>query len=140
MIKVGELELLRDISNIVTDLNGICNAVWQERRRIPAMKWRDTSARGNVGIGTEGDFGRFKPDVVAPGSFVVSARSAQWDTNAYYNLTNVTFNESDGQVVDPNTLNYYPITVPANAVTVEHFYCAYRLHRHWSSLLEQPAD
>ena len=45
------------------------------------------SSRGNVGIGIEGEFGRFKPDVVAPGTFVVSTRSAQWDTNAYYNPT-----------------------------------------------------
>ena len=36
------------------------------------------SSRGNVGIGTEGDFGRFKPDVIAPGSFLVSARSKDW--------------------------------------------------------------
>ena len=42
------------------------------------------SSRGNVGIGTEGDNGRFKPDVVAPGTFVISARSAQWQlTNDY---------------------------------------------------------
>ena len=46
------------------------------------------SARGNVGIGTEGTFGRFKPDVVAPGSFVVSTRSSEWDKTAYYNPTN----------------------------------------------------
>lgn len=25
------------------------------------------SSRGNVGVGVEGEFGRFKPDVVAPG-------------------------------------------------------------------------
>ncbi len=42
------------------------------------------SSRGNVGIGTEGDNGRFKPDVVAPGTFVISTRSAQWQlTNDY---------------------------------------------------------
>ena len=40
------------------------------------------SSRGNVGIGTEGNSGRFKPDVVAPGTFIISTRSAQW------NLTN----------------------------------------------------
>jgi len=34
------------------------------------------SSRGNVGIGLEGPNGRFKPDVVAPGSAVVSTRSA----------------------------------------------------------------
>jgi subtilisin-like proprotein convertase family protein len=41
------------------------------------------SSRGNVGLGTEGQFGRFKPDVVAPGTFMISTRSEQWslDTN-----------------------------------------------------------
>lgn len=37
------------------------------------------SSRGNVGVGTEGTFGRFKPDVIAPGTFIVSTRS----TNAF---------------------------------------------------------
>jgi subtilisin-like proprotein convertase family protein len=36
------------------------------------------SSRGNVGIGREGTWGRFKPDVVAPGTYVLSARSAAW--------------------------------------------------------------
>jgi len=42
------------------------------------------SSRGNVGRGSEGEFGRFKPDVVAPGAFVVAARSSSWDAAAYY--------------------------------------------------------
>jgi len=42
------------------------------------------SSRGNVGVGLEGAFGRVKPDIVAPGVFVVSARSTQWDSGAYY--------------------------------------------------------
>jgi subtilisin family serine protease/subtilisin-like proprotein convertase family protein len=46
------------------------------------------SSRGNVGVGIEGEFGRFKPDVVAPGTFVVSARSTQWDQLAYCSPTN----------------------------------------------------
>jgi subtilisin-like proprotein convertase family protein len=50
------------------------------------------SSRGNVGVGTEGNSGRFKPDVVAPGTFVVSARSAQWDQSAYYAPTNSSSN------------------------------------------------
>ena len=36
------------------------------------------SSRGNVGIGIEGPFGRFKPDLVAPGTFIISTRSADW--------------------------------------------------------------
>ena len=46
------------------------------------------SSRGNVGVGLEGDFGRLKPDLVAPGTFVVSARSTQWDPIACYTATN----------------------------------------------------
>ncbi|HOX57497.1 MAG TPA: S8 family serine peptidase [Candidatus Paceibacterota bacterium] len=42
------------------------------------------SSRGSVGVGLEGVLGRCKPDLVAPGTFVVSARSAQWDQAAYY--------------------------------------------------------
>ncbi|MBI5775416.1 MAG: S8 family serine peptidase [Verrucomicrobia bacterium] len=45
------------------------------------------SSRGNVGLGVEGDYGRFKPDVVAPGSFVVSCAFSNW-----INLTNNTNN------------------------------------------------
>ena len=46
------------------------------------------SSRGNSGIGIEGDFGRFKPDVVAPGAFIISTRAHNWvladevDTNS----------------------------------------------------------
>lgn len=36
----------------------------------------DFSSRGNVGIGLEGDFGRFKPDIVAPGTWVLSLASS----------------------------------------------------------------
>ncbi len=42
------------------------------------------SSRGNVGVGLEGAFGRIKPDIAAPGTFVVSARSTQWDQEVYY--------------------------------------------------------
>jgi subtilisin family serine protease len=46
------------------------------------------SARGNVGSGVEGEAGRFKPDVVAPGTFILSTRSSQWNQTAYYTQTN----------------------------------------------------
>ena len=96
VITVGALEQLRNITNMVTDANGNSNAVWQAGTDS-GNEVAGYSSRGNVGIGTEGTFGRFKPDVVAPGSFVVSTRSAQWDTNAYYNPTNVTFKDFPGR-------------------------------------------
>ena len=75
------------------------------------------SARGNVGIGIEGDFGRFKPDVVAPGTFVVSTRSQQWDQLAYYNPTNYSYTTYQNQTVTTNGLKLFPpVFVPDNAV------------------------
>ena len=75
-ITVGALEQARGITNVVhpdvTDTNAETQP-WLGRTdsddEVAAF-----SARGNVGIGTEGEFGRFKPDVVAPGTFVVSTR------------------------------------------------------------------
>jgi subtilisin-like proprotein convertase family protein len=49
------------------------------------------SSRGNVGIGFEGDFGRFKPDLVAPGSQILSARSSQWKLEDEYDTNSVQY-------------------------------------------------
>ena len=77
------------------------------------------SSRGNVGVGIEGEFGRFKPDVVAPGTFVVSTRSAQWDTNAYYNPTShIYFIVPDVVDCQPTSSISDAIFVPDNAVQV----------------------
>jgi hypothetical protein len=63
VITVGALEQLRNITAIVTNADGTTSKPW--------LKMTDTSyqvagysSRGNVGIGTEGTYGRFKPDVV----------------------------------------------------------------------------
>jgi len=117
VITVGALEQLRNITNIVTDANSNMSAYWQPRTDS-GSEVAEYSSRGNVGIGTEGTYGRFKPDLVAPGTFVVSTRSSQWDTNAYYNVTNVQTTPYLGQIVDTNALNYYNVAVPPNAVAV----------------------
>ena len=81
VITVGALEQLRNITNMVTKVvNGVTNttALWQPKTDT-GYQVAGYSSRGNVGIGTEGTYGRFKPDVVAPGTFVVSTRSEQWD-------------------------------------------------------------
>ncbi|HLH52930.1 MAG TPA: S8 family serine peptidase, partial [Verrucomicrobiae bacterium] len=61
------------------------------------------SSRGNVGPGVEGLSGRFKPDVVAPGTFVVSTRSTTWNRTAFYSDTNnspdLVFGGSSGEVL-----------------------------------------
>ena len=68
-----------------------------------------------MGRGIEGDNGRFKPDLVAPGTFVISTKSAQWDTNAYYNPTShIYFLEE--VFISTNNLYLDRIFVPENAV------------------------
>jgi subtilisin-like proprotein convertase family protein len=115
VITVGALEQLRNITNYVGDGQGNTNQVWQPQTDT-SFQIAGYSSRGNVGIGTEGAFGRFKPDVAAPGSFVVSTRSSEWDQDSYYNPTNYTYNEYVDQTADPNNLNYYNFSVPENAV------------------------
>ncbi|HVU27889.1 MAG TPA: S8 family serine peptidase [Verrucomicrobiae bacterium] len=119
VVTVGALEQLRNITNYVTALDGSSNQVWQPMTDT-SFQVADYSSRGNVGIGIEGVGGRFKPDVVAPGTFVVSTRSQQWDTNAYYNPTNYSFQAYTEQIVNSGSANYYSIdlsTIP-NAVGV----------------------
>ncbi len=124
VITVGATEQLRNITNWVTALDGTSNQAWKAETDT-GYQVAGYSSRGNVGIGVEGTFGRFKPDVVAPGTFVVSTRSEQWDTNAYYNPTNVTEQDYTLQTVTTNTWNYYSIdlsTIPnAVGVTLELF-------------------
>ena len=117
VITVTALEQLRNITNIVTDVKSNMSPVWQPQTDT-GYQVASYSARGNVGVGIEGPTGRFKPDVAAPGTFVVSTRSAQWDTNAYYHPTNYTHNPYSGQSVAAGSVQYYGLLVPANAVGV----------------------
>ncbi len=123
VITVGALEQLRNITNTYTPLGSTNQvAAWLPGTDSSSqVAWY--SARGNVGIGTEGTYGRYKPDVVAPGTFVVSTRSSQWDQMAYYNPTNYYNNYALDQTVDTNGLNYYSFSdfgfvVKPNAVSV----------------------
>ena len=120
VITVGSLEELRLITNIVTTVtDGATNQTeWWKPWTDFSTQVAWFSSRGNVGVGTEGPFGRFKPDVVTPGTFVVSTRSSQWDTNAYYNPTNIAVTDYTYQFVDTNGLVYYNVAVPPNAVSV----------------------
>ncbi len=98
VITVGALESARQLTNsVIQDTNGAFMAIgstvfgsFDTNRNdyitnFPFAGLTDTdyevasfSGRGNVGVGTEGDTGRFKPDVLAPGTFIVSARSSAW--------------------------------------------------------------
>ena len=120
VITVGAIEQLRSITNWVIALDGTSNQVWQ-LMTDSSNQVAGFSGRGNVGVGIEGTFGRYKPDVVAPGTFVVSTRSGQWDTNAYYNPTNV-YESGISDQVSPGSWNEYQfsdfgLSVPNNAVS-----------------------
>lgn len=118
VITVGAIELARDITNEVTRITGSSTnktTPWKAMTSSGSQV-AGFSGRGNVGIGVEGDFGRFKPDVVAPGTFVVSTRSTTWDERAYYNPTShhvVTFED---QFISTNGILDNLIFLPANAV------------------------
>ncbi len=70
------------------------------------------SSCGNVGLGVEGITGRFKPDVVAPGVFIVSTRSHNYVDPTFDTL--VTDNAVTNQIVDPGKTNYYPVLYPTD--------------------------
>src|SRR4030095_3713533 len=89
VISVGALENSRGltnfivVTNVVDDGAGVLSTNVVTNLFFFAATDSDNevaffSSRGNVGIGVEGDFGRFKPDVVAPGSFVISTRAKDW--------------------------------------------------------------
>jgi len=85
VITVGALESLRNLTNFYT-LTNVVDGTNVVTTNTPFLGETDSSnlvasfsSRGNVGIGLEGDYGRFKPDVVAPGSFIVSTRSSLWN-------------------------------------------------------------
>ncbi len=71
------------------------------------------SGCGNVGVGVEGNYGRFKPDVVAPGVFIVSCRASNYvdPTNEVY----VTEYSVTNQTALPRQTNYYPVFIPSDA-------------------------
>ncbi len=90
VIAVGAVDQPRLITNQVWQCTTVGETnVCQTNQPWLGLTYTNTvvaafSSRGNVGVGIEGACGRVKPDVVAPGTFVVSARSAQWDKAAYY--------------------------------------------------------
>jgi subtilisin-like proprotein convertase family protein len=122
VITVGALQEFRNVTNVVTTISadGVTNTgtPWQPETST-SYRMAGFSSRGNVGIGIEGTSGRFKPDVVAPGTFVISTRSEQWDVASYFyiNPTNHDVNGFGNLVLQPGALwaNVFPI-VPANAV------------------------
>jgi autotransporter-associated beta strand protein len=127
VITVGAIEQLRNITNDVwldcttTNINGTNVTVCTTNQPWALMTDANSevaglSSRGNTGVGIEGDFGRFKPDVVAPGTFVVSTRSQQWDEGAYYNPTSYVTTVFHDQFVFGSNLTSFLLFVPPDAV------------------------
>ena len=132
VITVGAIEQYRQITNQTsmclvdpTSTNGVdcsTNMPW-----VPStdsgnvdigFQVAKCSGLGNVGIYVEGESGRFKPDVVAPGTFVLSTRSTQWDEGAYYNPTSYLSSVFTGAMVDASSTNLWinALFVPETAV------------------------
>jgi subtilisin-like proprotein convertase family protein len=111
VITVGAIDSARFITNQVA-LNGQTNDIffnWTDNSDLVA--W--FSSCGNVGVGTEGTNGRFKPDVVAPGVFTLTCRATNYidPTNAAY-LTTYPF---PNQLVLPGRTNYYSLNIPVDS-------------------------
>jgi subtilisin-like proprotein convertase family protein len=126
VITVGGIELQRNVTNVVpvdcttvSTTNGtnitICssNTPWA-LMTDSSDQVASFSSRGNVGIGFEGGPGRFKPDVVAPATFVVSTRSGSWNEQLYYSrrTTRVVNNTSP---VNPGVTLGTEVFIPENA-------------------------
>ncbi len=122
VITVGAIEQVRNVTNQVAK----CSTAYGLTSCLTNQPWllmtdggdevASFSGRGNVGVNIEGQYGRFKPDVVAPGTFVVSTKSQQWDTNAYYNPTSHIYGVYPDIVVDTNSLFTSELFVPSDAV------------------------
>src|SRR5262249_16193519 len=128
VITVGAIELPRGITNIVTVItttptgtstNFIQPWAGQTDSGVQVASF---SSRGNVGIGVEGDFGRVKPDVVAPGTVVVSTTwqdSNHWDMVSFYDPRIFDVEFFPEQIVDPGVLNPYIKGIPDTVVRMD---------------------
>lgn len=123
VITVGALESFRNLTN------GFESAVQQGSETVtnlvkPFQTETDStnqvasfSGRGNVGIGLEGENGRWKPDVVAPGSYILSARSSLWRDNQAFEDSDL--QEFEFQTVPERNQNNYSMFIPPNAKSFE---------------------
>ncbi|MGV3771501.1 MAG: S8 family serine peptidase [Verrucomicrobiales bacterium] len=151
VITVGALESARFITNtyvitnIDVDFDG--NQTTNYVTNAPFLEMTDSStevasysSRGNVGAGREGVFGRFKPDVVAPGTFIFSTRSQQMPTNSY--LTNTAAGQILNEInapfedyrLDSGTTFAAPV-VSGMAALIEEFF-----QTRASNVLQRPAS
>ncbi|MBX3748095.1 MAG: S8 family serine peptidase [Verrucomicrobiae bacterium] len=116
VITVGAMESFREITNevVLVDFEGnmVTNQVFLGDTDSD-FQVTSFSGRGNVSPGIEGRFGRFKPDVIAPGAFTASARSKDWEDPRAFGSAIV--NRMVDQQVSSGGLNFYSLYVPPNA-------------------------
>lgn len=126
-ITVGASEHLRRITNefqestlsltntCMTNMSPIYLGRTDSSNQVAAF-----SSRGNVDPRDEGEYGRWKPDVVAPGSFPVSLRSSMWNHTNRYTANNVDFIDVlfTNITVDPNTAQTFANFLPFNATNL----------------------
>ncbi len=117
VITVGALDAARFITNEVTFGDQTTNNAPSTNAIF--FPWTDNSdlvswfsSCGNVGPGTETLSGRFKPDVVAPGMFIISCRASSYVDPSY--STQVTPYFFGGQVVLPGHINTNYTLAPSN--------------------------
>src|SRR6266446_3077125 len=112
VITVGAMENFRQITNTAVDVDGMTNQPFlgstDSANEVAAF-----SSRGNVGVGQEGPAGRFKPDVVAPGTFVVSTRAKDWK-DPTVGIAPIVSTITDQQVA-PNGVNPDSLFIPTDA-------------------------
>ena len=112
VITVGAIEQLRNIPNLVTQVS-ISGMDLVTNVYAPWLGMTDSSnqvaffsGRGNTGLGLEGTYGRFKPDVVAPGAMLISCGITNFD----YGRTPTTFTLSrkyQGVFTRPGSTNQF---------------------------------
>ncbi len=83
VIAVGALENLRTMPVSTT------NVLYADEESDSADQVANFSSRGNTGAGIEGDYGRIKPDLVAPGTWVAGPRASGLGTNLLGNDNDV---------------------------------------------------
>jgi len=119
VISVGAIDSPRNLTNEVvgenslgeTETNAVYLADTDSDNQVASF-----SSRGNVGIGIEGDYGRFKPDVVAPGAFLISTRRTGWLLNTNYTYRRI--NDYTNITINPDSSFRASINVPTNAVAL----------------------
>ncbi len=114
VITVGASDSPRFITNLVSYDGVTSNEVFYGETDNSNLVAAFSSC-GNVGVGVEGTYGRFKPDVVAPGVFTISCRTTNYvdPTNELY-VTDFSYTNT----VALQKTNYYVLYLPDDTAGV----------------------